>query len=59
MHMASYAVYSSSDNMVSKTTSGFIKGTYEKYKTKWQNYCDIQAKWHPSAETNRMWAPSC
>lgn len=33
MHMASYAVYSSSDNIVLKTTSGFIKGIYEKYKT--------------------------
>lgn len=34
MHVASYAVYSSSDNTVSKTTSGFIKGMYEKYKIK-------------------------
>lgn len=34
MHMASYAVYSSSDNIALKTTSGFIKGIYEKYKTK-------------------------
>lgn len=33
MHMASYAVYSSSDNIALKTTSGFIKGIYEKYKT--------------------------
>lgn len=32
MHMASYAIYSSSDNMVLKNTSGFIKGIYEKQK---------------------------
>lgn len=43
MHVAIYAVYSSSDNVVLKNTSGFIKGIYEKYKTKRQNCCNIQA----------------
>lgn len=36
MHIAIYAVYSSSDNVVLKNTSGFIKGIYEKYKTKYK-----------------------